>query len=93
MTTVPVDWCPGLPPAERIARLLLDQRSPDLCFHLVDPDLVRAGLARRWPGHILPDVIVRRQQLLDEQTALVRTALGYLVDATGLALVALEART
>lgn len=89
---VPADWCPGRPAAERLARLLLDQRHPELCFHLGDPDEVRFTLAKVHAGHSLQDTIDRRRWLLDEQVELVHMTLGYLVDATGLALLALEAR-
>ncbi len=85
MNVLPDGWCPGLPPAERLARLLLDQRHPDLLCHLVDPDEVRYALARRWPGHLLQDVIVDRERLFEETTVLAQTVIGYVIEVTGLA--------
>jgi hypothetical protein len=80
MTVLPDGWCPGLADDERLARLLLDQRHPELCFHLVDDVEVRASLARVWPGHLLPDVLVDRRCLLEEYTAIFATTIGYLAD-------------
>ena len=85
-------WCPGRPPAERIARWLLDQRHPELCYHLVGELEVRASLARVHAGHSLQDVIDFRARLLGEETEVVRAALAFVAEATGLALLALEAR-
>lgn len=87
---LPADWCPGLPAEERLARLLLDQRMPEMCFHLVDDDEVRASLARIFAGHHLQHEIDRRDVLLEEETAVVHTVVGYLAEVTGLALAELE---
>jgi hypothetical protein len=88
--SLPTTWCPDRPPAERVARLLLNERAPELRYDLVDAETARAWLAQRWPGHVLPDVMSDRDRLLDDETVRVRVVLGYVLQVTGLAQLTLE---
>jgi hypothetical protein len=86
---IPVDFAPGRPPAERIARLLLSRSHPDLQYAAVSPEAVLAALGRSHPGHRLPEVATERLRLLEAETARVALVLGYVTEAVGLAEVAL----
>ena len=91
MSVLPDGWCPGLAEDERLARLLLDQRHPELCYHLVDDVEVRASLARIHAGNVLQERIDKREWLLGDELERVHVVVGFLSEVTGLALAALEA--
>lgn len=88
---LPAGWCPTRPPIERIARLVLNQNRPDLRYDLVHHRDVLTVLARRWPGHLLPDLVRSRDRLLAEETARCAAVVGLLTDMVGLAQLRLTA--
>lgn len=85
-TMIPAGWATGRPPAERLARFLLARGFPDLRFDLVREDLVRAAVAERVAGHMLPDELAARDRLLAEETERCRVVLDFVVGVTALAL-------
>ena len=88
---MPADWCVGRPPAERLARWLLDDAHPGWRYDLTNPHEVRAVVAQMWAGNVLQAAVVERQELLDRQTEVVALVLEFVVRTTALALAELEA--
>ena len=90
MTTIPAAWCPSRPPAERIARLLLNAQQPGDRYDLVADRDVRTALATSTPGSLLQDRIDQRAGRLAAETARVQAVVDYLAQMVGLAQVELE---
>lgn len=86
---LPTSFVPDLPVTERVARFLLAQSAPRLHFELVEPNAVRRAVSAYFAGHTLQDALERRQEMLDHETARVQLVRDYLIQATGLAALAL----
>lgn len=75
---------------EKIARRILAQRMHEFRYDLVEPNAVRRALGASVAGHLLPDVLARRDQVLADEVVRVREVLRHLVEVTGMARLVLE---